>query len=202
MHLTDAEFIEHLDGALPPERAAHLASCERCRRDAEGLTATLTDARSVDSLEPSPLFWDHFSAQVREAIDQPAPSRLSAFLDALGRPIPVPASAAIVALVVIAAFWPAIAAFWPRDVYPTVVSVVIDPALPPPEPPLATALESDLEWTFVASMADGIDWDAADAAGLGVRPGAAERAVMQLSDDEQEELARLLREHVGSDGAL
>jgi hypothetical protein len=195
VHLTDAEFIEHLDGALGPERAAHLASCERCRRDAEGLAATLTDARSVDSPEPSPLFWDHFSAQVREAIDEPAPSRLSAFLNALRRPGPALAGAAIIALVV------GVAGFWPRDVNPPVVHRVIDD-FREPEGPLATVLESDLEWTFVASMADGIDWDAADAAGLGVRPGAAERAAMQLSRDEQRELARLLREQVGSDGSL
>jgi hypothetical protein len=202
VHLTDAEFIEHLDGALRPERAAHLASCERCRRDAEGLAATLTDARSVDSPEPSPLFWDHFSAQVREAIDQPAASRLSAFVNALRRPGPALAGAAIVALLVVTA------GFWPRDLRPPGVHppsgpyVMEDPLPPPPDRPLATALESDFEWSFVASMADGIDWDAADAAGLSVRPGAAERAAMQLSHDEQQELARLLREHVGGDGSL
>jgi hypothetical protein len=195
VHLTDAEFIEHLDGGLRPERAAHLASCERCRRDAEGLAATLTDARSVEAPEPSPLFWDHFSAQVREAIDQPAPSRLSAFLNALRRPGPALAGAAVVALVVIAGVWL-------RDVRPPVVPVVIDDSLAVPEPPLAASLESDLEWSFVAAMADGVDWDAADAAGLSIRPGAAERAAMQLSRDEQNELARLLREQVGGEGSL
>ncbi len=194
MHLTDAEFIEHLDGALRPERAAHLASCERCQRDAEGLAATLTDARSVESPDPSPLFWDHFGAQVREAIDQPAPSRLGAFLNALRRPGPALAGAAIVALMLIAGFWP-------RDVRPPVVPVVFEhPA--PPETPLATLLESDLEWTFVAAMADGIDWETADAAGLNLRPGAAERAAQDLSHSEQIELARLLREEMGGDGSL
>lgn len=200
MHLTDAELIDHLDGALGPERAAHLASCERCRRDAEGLAATLADARSVDSPEPSPLFWDHFGAQVREAIDQPVPSRLSAFLNALRRPGPALAGAAIVALVVIAGFWPRLqppAVHAPGGPY-----VIDDPVPPPPGRPLATVLESDLEWTFVAAMADGIDWDAADAAGLSVRPGAAERAAMQLSPDEQKELARLVREQVGGEGSL
>ena len=195
MHLTDAEFIEHLDGALSPDRAAHVASCERCRREAEGLAATLRDTRSVEAPEPSPLFWDHFSAQVREAIDQPAPSRLTAFLNALRRPGPALAGAAIIAVLVV------IAAFWPRDEYPPVVSVVVDyPA--PLEPPLATLLESDPEWAFLATMADGIDWEAADAAGLSVGPGAVERAALQLSREELGELARLLREHVGGDGAL
>ncbi len=201
MHLTDAEFIEHLDGALGPERAAHLASCERCRRDAEGLAATLTDARSVDSPEPSPLFWDHFGAQVREAIDQPASSRLSAFLNALRRPGPALAGAAIVALVVIGGFWP-------RGLQPPGVQapgdpyVIDDPVPSPAGRPLATALESDLEWTFVAAMADGIDWETADAAGLSLRPGAAERAAQDLSYYEQLELARLLREGMGGDGSL
>jgi hypothetical protein len=189
VHLTEAEFVEHVDGALRPDRAAHLESCERCRREAEGLAATLSDTRSVEAPEPSPLFWDHFSAQVREALDQPPPSRLSAFLSARW-PGPVLAGAAIIALVVIEGFWPRD----PRDVRPPFASVVIDPVLPPEAAP--DAMESDPEWTFVAAMADGIDWEAVDAAGLGPRLGSAERAAEDLSLEEQTELARLLREEL------
>jgi hypothetical protein len=50
-------------------------------------------------------------------------------------------------------------------------------------------------------MAEGIDWEAADAAGLSLGPGAAERAAQDLSREEQTELARLLREELG-DGTL
>ena len=53
------------------------------------------------------------------------------------------------------------------------------------------------------SVTDGIEWDTADAAGLGLRPGAAERAAEQLSREEQLELERLLRVEVGgSMGAI
>jgi hypothetical protein len=194
VHLTDAEFVEHVEGLLPPERVAHVERCEVCRQQLEGLTSALADARGVDVPEPSPLFWNHFSAQVREAIDQPPPSRLSAFVNARW-PGPALIGAAILALVVIGGFWPRA----PRDGPPPVVSVVMDPVLPPDAAP--DSLEADVEWTFVATMADGIDWEAVDAAGLGPRLGSAERAAEDLSPEERNELARLLREQL-ADGSL
>jgi hypothetical protein len=192
VHLTDSEFVEHVEGVLRPDRTAHLESCERCRREADGLAAVLVEARAADVPEPSPLFWGHFSAQVRDAIDQPQPSRVAGFLSALPRPGIGLVAAAMIALIVGAVVWP-------RSVVPPTVSVVVDPVLPPEAAP--DALESDPEWTFVATMADGIDWDTAEAAGLSLAPGTAERAAQDLSREEQTELARLLRAELG-DGSL
>ncbi|MGH9330381.1 MAG: hypothetical protein ACRD09_08065 [Vicinamibacterales bacterium] len=191
MHLTEAELVEHVEGALRAERAAHLASCQRCRRKADGLAAALDDARAVEALDPSPLFWEHFSARVRDAMDAPPESRLKALWGGFRWPGVALAGAMIVALLVIAGVWQ-------RGVH-----APVDPGMTAPnlaaELSIDPALEADPEWTFVATMADGIDWDAADAAGLGVRPGAAERAALQLSREEQTELARLLREELGND---
>jgi hypothetical protein len=193
VHLTDAEFGEHVEGILRPDRVAHLESCDACRRQAEGLTAALADARAVDIPEPSPLFWDHFSAQVREAVDEQQSSRAFDLLGALGRPGIALAAAATVALLLVA--------LWFRSPRPVLDSAATAPA-PIPAPGVdLDSLEADLEWTFVATMADGIDWEAVDAAGLSLRPGSAERAAEDLSREEQNELARLLREQLG-DGSL
>jgi hypothetical protein len=57
----------------------------------------------------------------------------------------------------------------------------------------AAAPEADPEWALLVTVADDVDWETAEEAGLGVRPGAVERAALQLSDAQQVELARLLR---------
>jgi hypothetical protein len=192
MHLTETELIEHLEGALRPERVAHLASCERCGRQADTLAAALDAARIVEVPDPSPLFWDHFSAGVREAIDAPPASGFTGW-GAFRGPGLALAGATITVLLVIAAFWQ-------REVEaPLFPTVAPDSAA---ELAVDRSIETDPEWTFVAAIADGIDWDAAGAAGLGVGPGAAERAALRLSHDEQAELTRLLLEAMSGHGSL
>jgi hypothetical protein len=188
VHLSHEELVEHLDGALRADRAAHLDVCERCRREAEGLAATLRDARRADVPEPSPLFWDHFSARVRDAIDagpEGTASRWTAVWAALRGPgvgRAVFAGGAVAALLIVA------------------LLVRRAPQAPPP----ATAIQdaaaivepmsaADPEWALFVTVTDDVDWDTAHQAGLGVRPGTAERAALQLSEEDQIELARLLR---------
>jgi hypothetical protein len=190
MHLSEIDAIDAADGALTGERAAHAASCEQCRRVVERLSATLHEARALDVPDPSPIFWNAFCADVLDAIEEtsgPASSRPSWRVLAWR---PALAAAAVLFLIVIVAI---------PIVRPPQVEVRRDDsarrAVPSALEPAET-IEADPEWMLLTSVADGIEWDAADAAGLGLRPGSAERAVEQLSREEQLELERLLRVEV------
>ena len=66
-HLRPDEFVDAMDGALSTARGAHLEHCAECRAELDGLLSMQREARADDAPEPSPLFWDHFSARVREA---------------------------------------------------------------------------------------------------------------------------------------
>src|SRR5262249_53912350 len=64
------EIVEHVEGIsdADADKLAHLASCDRCRDQFADLRATRAIVSDVEVPEPSPLFWDHFSARVREAV--------------------------------------------------------------------------------------------------------------------------------------
>jgi hypothetical protein len=74
-HLTAEEVVAALERDLAPSRMSHLDGCESCRAQlaaVRGLHADLQGAGEVP--EPSPLFWDHFSARVRRATaEEPVP---------------------------------------------------------------------------------------------------------------------------------
>lgn len=76
-HLTDAELVDLLNGASPAARAPHLACCDRCAQRLADLQAMAEEVRGVVAPEPSPLFWDHLSARVREAVAAEPPPRSS-----------------------------------------------------------------------------------------------------------------------------
>src|SRR5438552_5435196 len=69
MHLNEHELVDLADGSRTEASAPHLATCSDCRRQLADLRATLASVAAVDVPEPSPLFWDHFSRRVHEAVD-------------------------------------------------------------------------------------------------------------------------------------
>lgn len=108
-HLSEVDLIDLAEGTRAESSAPHLAWCERCRRELAALRQTMADAADIEVPEPSPLFWDHFSTRVSEAVAgevaraQPSfASRLrGAVLDALGRRAVLwPAVAAVAALAI------------------------------------------------------------------------------------------------------
>lgn len=183
-HLTADELIDAMEGMLEAARQAHLDTCEQCRGELAELSSVLREARAVDLPEPSPIFWQHFSRRVRTAIDAEAlPS--SGWTAWLRWPVLVPLGAVALLLIAIGLRTSA-----PIDQPPSQASAN-DAAVSS-----ATAEDialADHRWVLVADIVGEMDWDTASAAGLVVEPGAAERAVLELSADEQRELTRLLR---------
>jgi hypothetical protein len=68
MHLKTDELVDIAEGTRSESSAPHLAGCEPCRAQVNELRAMMSAARDVDVPEPSPLFWDHLSSRVREAV--------------------------------------------------------------------------------------------------------------------------------------
>ena len=190
-HLTAIEIVDLLDGRLDSQRAAHLNDCAMCRAQADELRTTL-DGAALDVPEPSPLFWDHFSAQVRDRIGAQSFER-AGFLGWL--------------------------AAWPRTALATCAAIVLltvggvtvlRPANTPADrtapPTAADALfvddvVADEAWAEVRKAAEQVGWDEANQAGITAPPGTAERAIGELSDRERRELISLLEAELKRSGA-
>lgn len=175
-HLTSDELIDAMEGTLDAPRRSHLDTCGECRRAMADVSGVLREARQVEVPEPSPLYWRHFSAHVRAAIDADAPASA-----AWGRWLRWPVLAPLGALALL------VLAFNLSVLEPTVA----------PET-LSEGAGGDVAfvadgWGLVADMVGAIDWATARETGLIIEPGAADRAALELSPDEQRELTRLLR---------
>jgi hypothetical protein len=196
MHLKDDQLVDLAEGTRPESSAPHLASCEQCRRHVRDMRATMSVAAEVDVPEPSPLYWDHLSARVRETVAREGPSRRPWLDVAAWRRVVMPACAAGVASLLIVA---------------ALSSRLMAPA-PSPPARAAVAVEGteavdlwndsasdDESLTLVASLSAGLDLEAAGEAGLAAG-GSAEHAVTHMDDDDLRELQRLLAQELGPSG--
>jgi hypothetical protein len=185
-HLQDTEFIDALDGTLPAARAAHLAACDACRAQADGLRAAMASVVSTEANDPSPLFWDHFAARINERIDA-APDRS----DWLGFPRLAFVTLGALAVLVGFSFFLAPGAGDTTISAPTTIATDL---------PLVAAefddLDADPEWAIVRAAADGLDVEDAQAAGLTAKPGTADRIAMELTEAERAELLRLIQSEI------
>lgn len=177
-HLTSDELIDAIEGLLDAARQQHLDSCELCRQQVADLGTVLNEARAVAVPEPSPLFWAHLSQRVRTAIDA-EPQSLGGWREWMRWPVlaPIAALSLIVTALIVSV---------PRQ-----QSVV-------PAPLAANAVPADVTrqdegFAVVADLVGDMDWDTAMSAGLTVAPGAADRAMLELTAAEQQELTRLLK---------
>lgn len=193
MHLKEEQLIDLAEGTRPESAEPHLASCERCRAELAGLRAVMAIAAGVDVPEPSPLFWDHLSVRVHDAVGAEATNaRGSAALgwssSLWSWRVLLPA-AALAALVVAAA----IGVRSPLD-----VGGAGSPAATAPiaGADAAALVDLDPSLSLLADLAGELNWDDAVGAGLTASSWSVDRVVLEMSAEERQELQRILSEEL------
>jgi hypothetical protein len=174
-HLSPENMVAAMDGTLDPARAEHLNGCGDCQRELAALGGMLREVEGAASpAEPSPLFWDHFSARVRDAVAETSAA-------------PVPA-------------W---RRWWQPVVGLATVSLLAiwllarGPGAPPPDTPVAesgvaaSSVTADEPWDAVVQLAADLSVDEVD----GAVPTRFDTVALfdDLTADEQATLADLLR---------
>jgi len=198
MHLSPDELVDLAEGSRPESSAPHLAGCAVCRAQLNDLRAMMSAVADVEVPEPSPLFWDHFSQRVHDAVGADAGpgnwrSALAAFGGARAFQAGVIVALALIVAVLVTSrtkapdtrLAPAIADAGSRDLW-------TDGAAPD--------ADADPSLTLVASLTAGMDLESASEAGL-ARDDTAEHAVTHMSDTELRELQKLLKEEMARPGA-
>ena len=184
-HLTPEQFVDALDRPLSEDRKAHLAVCGACADELAEMRRVIADVGVAgDVPEPSPLFWDHFSERVREAVDavpEPLPWWRAGWR-------PVLAFAGVLGVVVIAAVL--------RPGPARSVSPLPDAAVPAT---ISAGAESDAMWDMIATLAPEVPVDQAFEAGLAPSSGTADAAIASLSEAQRRELVRLLKAEMGAE---
>lgn len=185
MHLEADELIDLAEGARTESSAPHLAACAQCRAQLADLRAVVASVADVEVPEPSPLFWDHFSRRVHDAVAvervAPGASWASRLFASRGLQAAVAACAALI-LVVFATS---------RTTAPGIPAAHRNGA----ELFVDSPIEADASLALVATLAEHLDGDLAGEAGL-AHVGSADRAVMHMDDAELRALHRLLQEEL------
>jgi hypothetical protein len=184
MHLTPEELLDIAEGSRPLSSSPHLAVCEACRQQLHDLRDVMTTL-DADVPEPSPHFWEHFSARVREAVAaEAAPARSWYRVDRWSWGLAAVVSAAVVVIAVS-------------------LTVRTPPASTGSPSPVAEAPSGDVgsapaaddpSFSLLGDLAGSLDWDTAAEAGISMEVGTADTAVHELNDGERTELQRLLVE--------
>ena len=186
-HLSADQIIDLVEGVRAETAEPHLQSCDVCRRQLDELRAAMAMAADVSVPEPSPLFWNHFSARVRDAVAAEGAPRAAAWT-----------------------WWLTLAAGTVAAVVVAVGVSVYRPALPAAGRNEAAVAATDGMQTLdaadeaaISMMADlAADSDVAAAregglAGLTSHVGGADDALGVLTEGERVELQRLLKEELG-----
>jgi hypothetical protein len=184
MHLTPEELLDLAEGTRLLASAPHLNTCQACRRQLDELRDVMGEL-AVDVPEPSPLFWDHLSARVHQAVAAERTSRTRRWF---GVPRIAWTFSAAMSVVVVAI---AVSLTW-RAPIPAPTRVDSQAGSLGDAGPLAAT--DDPSFSLLGDLAGNLDWDSAVEAGMTGAIGTADTEVTALTDSERSELQRLLRE--------
>lgn len=185
-HLSRDRLLELAE--TPGAADDHLAACDACRTEVETLRRTLDEARGLEVPEPSPLFWDHFSRRVADAIrEERHPVRPRA--PWLSARVLAPALVGLVLLVVAT-----LTLVRDRPVAPDSAQPAASPSLAAGQAEVQVPDEAvDTSWEVVAALTGDVEAEVLEESEIGPSPGSADSAVWRLSEAERLELVRLLR---------
>ena len=188
-HLRSDELVDLAEGTRAESTAPHLLGCEPCRRELADLRSPMAAAAGVEVPEPSPLFWDHLSERVREAIAADGVPRGAWWRPSTWPVVAMPAAAGALLAILIAAMLTS------RGLAP--VSPAGEPASSPAGPGALSVwaeFADDPSLSLVADLATQMDWDG-DASELTApsHVGAANQVMGELSAGERIEMRRLLQ---------
>lgn len=204
-HLTPDELVDIADGVRLESATPHLEACAECRAALAELRAMMSAIADVDVPEPSPLFWDHFSARVRGAV---AEERLSAqrsgwfswSSEVTRGMVPVAATAVLVVALLVGAVMTRRSARAPEAMAARTPAPAGAPLVPAADDAALDAANSEV-WDVLTAAASDMQIEDAREAGMTVRPGAIDRAVQKMAPDELNELGRLLQSELKHSGA-
>jgi anti-sigma-K factor RskA len=193
-HLTPEQLLDVAEETRARTEFPHVSACPACQRQVAELRDMMAATAAVEMPEPSPLFWDHLSARVREAVATEeiagAPGwwvRWAAWR--------VAATAVAVAVLVL------MISTLGRDDAPSdpvgAVQAVVEYA--PVEE--LVPFEADPALAALADLSAELDWDAASEAGLVPTRGTVDKVVLALEPEERLALQRILEEALAGSGA-
>ena len=198
-HLSEQVLVdlaeEGADGAAARSGRDHLARCARCRDRVETLRETMQTLREDQAPEPSPLFWDQLSRRVLAGLDrQPVAPARGWWLPRWRWAFAMAAGAVLVAVLTRPGLPPARSGAGAQLPTPATDMALDGPGVTRPATDGSWAVaEEDESWGMLVGLAESLEGDAAFDAGLFVRPGSIEQAVLMLSEDERRDLARAIR---------
>jgi hypothetical protein len=193
-HLRSDELVDLAEATRAESAAPHLVTCESCRRQLADLRAAMAAAAQIDVPEPSPLFWDHLSERVREAVAADGAPHGAWWRPSTWPRLAMPAAGAALAAIMLAALLTS------RGLAP--VSPVSMPA-PAAAGGVTAAAESgadDPSLNLVSDLAAQMDGDAAIELAPPAHAGAADEVMGELSAGERIEMRRLLQAELARPG--
>lgn len=201
-HLSPSEFVDLADGTLPPGRAGHAEGCDACRAQGALVREALRATSAPEIPEPSPLFWEHFSARVREGV---ATQELRTAWSWLGgrEPWRLAAAFAIVVAVVSTAWLVRAPRSSPSQV---VAPVTHEHSASTLVPNHSGDINAGVDpgnaevWAVLTAAAADMAIEDAGAAGMKPHPAAVDRAVQGMNTAELNELGRLLQSELKRSG--